>query len=353
MPHPSLLSSVTHVALAFLSSELFVREDPPGPSGWPLFESVASVRARFPPGTKVLVAIGGWGDDAGFPAAAKTDAARRRFAARVAQMARDTGADGVDVDWEYPGGNGEDHRRVPNEAKRWEVDAFPALLRALRAALGPAAVLSVAVPGRPADMLAFTAETTPRVDESVDFVNVMTYDLMNRRDVATSHHAGVAASRLSIEAYLGRGFPAEKMNLGFAFYVKWFNTDPNAGSSSQSQQDGPVGVKTTLMEDPATGADLGQAGAIVWSCIPAEMERELHQAVEGGMYDERDGGHYFWDRVNNRWWTWETPEAIRKKFESLVPSYGLGGVFAWALGEDAPRFEHLKAMNEVVERYAG
>lgn len=265
-------------------------------------------------------------------------------------MAHDTGADGVDIDWEYPGGNGENYRQVPNEAKQGEIEAFPKLLQALRAALGPDAILSIAVPGKPGDMLAFTKETTPQINEVVDFVNVMTYDLMNRRDTVTIHHAGVEGSRVSIEAYLDRGFPAEKMNLGFAFYIKWFNTDP--GEADKVPNSPVVGIKTVLMEDPATGADLGQAGAIVWSNIPAEMEGELHQAVEGGTYDEKTGGHCYWDKGNNRWWTWETSEAICKKFDSVVPSYGLGGVFAWALGEDAPRFEHLSALSRAVETYA-
>lgn len=336
-----------------MSSEVFIGEDVP--TAWPLFERVQSIRAKFNPQTKVLIAIGGWGDDKGFPLAAQTYASRKRFAGNVAQMVRNTGADGVDMDWEYPGGNGENYKQVPNESKRCEVEAFPQLLQALRSALGPAAILSIAVPGKPGDMLAFTRETTPQIAHVVDFVNVMTYDLMNRRDTATTHHAGVANSRVSIQAYLDRGFPADKMNLGFAFYARWFNTDPGAVSGSSSIQDnaGPIGIKTTLMEDPDTGADLGQAGAMVWSNIPAEMEAELHQTLAGGTYDEEGGGHYFWDRERHRWWTWETPEAIRKKFDSVVSSYGLGGVFAWALGEDAPRFEHLSALNRAVESAKG
>lgn len=341
----SLLLSVTHVALAFVSSEVLLGRTNL-PITWPLFEDVASIRAKFPnPNTKILVAIGGWGDDKGFPLAAETDASRELFARNVAKMIVDTGADGVDIDWEYPGGNGENYKRVSNESKQWEIDAFPLLLYTLRCALGWDAILSVAVPGKPCDMIAFTPETTPRICEVVDFVNVMTYDLMNRRNNVTTHHASVAGSRVSIEAYLTRGFPAHKMNLGFAFYVRWFNTEPTAPLDSE-----PVRIKTPPMEDPATGEDLGQAGAIVWSHVPAEMGQELSQALEKGTYDEQEGGHYYWDRLNNRWWTWETPESIRNKFDDVVTAFGLGGVFAWALGEDAPLFKHLEAVSRAVRK---
>lgn len=212
------------------------------------------------------------------------------------------------------------------------------LLHESRSILAQDAVLSIAVPGKPGDMLAFTKHTVPRINEAVDFVNVMTYDLINRRNTATTYHTGIVGSREGIQAYLDRGFQGERLNLGFAFYVKWFNTDPS------QHQGGPTGIRTVLLEDPDTGADLGQAGAIVWSGLTAEMQEGLDRAMAKGTYDEAGGGHCYWDAQDSRWWTWETPEAIRKKFDSLVPAFGLGGVFAWALREDAPLFAHLKAM---------
>lgn len=83
------------------------------------------------------------------------------------------------------------------------------------------------------------------------------------------------------------------------------------------------------------------------------MKEEVRQAIQLGAYDDEAGGHYNCGQFRHRWWTWETPAAIRKKFDSIVPSLGLGGVFAWALGEDAPQYEHLKSMTEAVGRHAG
>lgn len=116
VPEQNLVTDITHVALAFMNSEMFNQVEP---HSWPLFTTVDSVRSKFSPGTAIMVAIGGWGDTEGFPNAAATVTSRKRFAQNVKAMIEYTGADGmpielfprsslliqsgVDIDWEYPG----------------------------------------------------------------------------------------------------------------------------------------------------------------------------------------------------------------------------------------------------------
>lgn len=206
--------------------------------------------------------------------------------------------------------------------------------------MGPKKLISAAVPGLPRDMLAFTKTTVPAISASLDFFNVMTYDLMNRRDNITKHHTGIELSLNAINAYEERGIPSEKMNLGFAFYIKWYKTDPQGGCDQN-----PVGCKTTLMEDPSTGADLGQAGAFSWhDFVPGEVSASYERAMSHGKYDGEHGGHYYWDSEENLWWSWDTPDVIAKKFPAIMKKRNLGGTFAWGLGEDADGFAHLKAL---------
>lgn len=194
-------------------------------------------------------------------------------------------------------------------------------------------------------MLAFTKETVPKINACLDFFNIMTYDLMNRRDNITKHHTGLQLSLSAVNAYVENGVPPEKANLGFAFYTKWYKTDPHGGCDKE-----PVGCKTVLMEDPTTGADLGQAGAFSWhDQVPVELEKSFEKALGNSKYDIEQGGNYFWDADENIWWSWDTPEAIDKKFPSIVKQMGLGGVFAWGLGEDAPNWTHLKALTAGVK----
>lgn len=64
------------------------------------------VRALFDAGTKVCMAIGGWGDTAGFSTGSASEQSRQTYAANIAATLDRLGYDCVDVDWEYPGGNG-------------------------------------------------------------------------------------------------------------------------------------------------------------------------------------------------------------------------------------------------------
>lgn len=95
-----LVDSITHVVLAFMRSDVFNVDKTP--LEFPLFTSVAEARQEFNANTKIMVAIGGWGD-AGFEEAARDDSSRKRWAKQVKAMVDQTGADGVDIDWEYPG----------------------------------------------------------------------------------------------------------------------------------------------------------------------------------------------------------------------------------------------------------
>ncbi|KAK4452138.1 endochitinase 1 [Podospora aff. communis PSN243] len=341
-PPVEQLGRVTHVALAFMSPGIF---NDPMRTEWPLFTTVDQVRANFTKDTKVMIAIGGWGDTIGFSVAALTPETRKTFAENVARMVEATGADGIDVDWEYPGGNGEDYKQVPNADKAWEIAAYPLLLGELRTAL-PNKVISAAVPGLRRDMLAFTHETVPRIMRHLDFLNVMTYDLMNRRDIITKHHTGIQLSADAIGAYINNGASPRDINLGFAFYTKYFKTNHDACAKAES----PVGCPTLLLEDPETGADLGQGGGFSWhDSVPSDVAESFERALEQGVYDENQGGYYFWDENEDIWWTFDTADAIKRKFRTLVK--GLGGVFAWGLGEDAPVFEHLTALDEALAEY--
>jgi GH18 family chitinase len=62
---------------------------------WPLFTTVEATRSKFPSGTAIMVAIGGWGDTQGFSEAAATDTSRKLFARNIRKMVEQTGADGT------------------------------------------------------------------------------------------------------------------------------------------------------------------------------------------------------------------------------------------------------------------
>ncbi|KUI70276.1 Chitinase 1 [Cytospora mali] len=337
-----LIKPITHIALAFMRSDMFMD---PHRSEWPLFRSVESARQAFALNSAdILVAIGGWGDT-GFEAAARNDTSRKTFAQNVARMVQATGADGVDIDWEYPGGNGEDYKQVPNSEKEWEIEAYPLLLGEIRSALGPDKLMTAAVPGIERDMIAFTQSTVPRIMKYLDFLNVMAYDLMNRRDNVTKHHTSIKASRDALQAYISRGAPVEQLNLGLGFYVKWFKADREDCAAAKT----PVGCRTLLLEDPATGGDLGRAGGFSWHDeVPEDVKESFDRALLYNEYDEDEGATYYYDDEEAIWWTFDGPYSIQRKVKQLAGEMRLSGTFAWGLGEDAPDFTRLTSLLDVV-----
>ncbi|KAJ4989429.1 glycosyl hydrolase family 18 [Stagonosporopsis vannaccii] len=358
VPELPLVARVTHVALAFMRSEVF---NVPHQGKFPLFTNVSEVRPKFKSGTKIQVAIGGWGNTDGFSEAARTEEGRKIFAHNVKAMIDATGADGVDIDWEYPGGNGEDYKHHPNSEKAWEIEAYPKLLAEIRVAIGPSKLLTAAVPGLSRDMIAFTWTNMPKIYESIDFLNVMTYDLMNRRDNVTQHHSGLDGTINALQAYTDPALYAQHLNVGLGFYIKWFRT----ASDESCDRVPAIGCRTELMEDPTTGADLGKAGVFSWHDeVPSKLEESYTRAMKYGVDDEvweLLKGHYFMDKEERIFWSWDTPDSIDRKLDKLFHFFkdneeprhlgDLGGVFAWGLGEDAPHFKHLKAVNKALQRW--
>lgn len=234
------------------------------------------------------------------------------------------------MDWEYPGGNGEDYKKNPNEGKVDEIANYPLLLQEIKDAIGDKE-LSIAVPGLERDMIAYTAEQVPKINDIVDVVNVMSYDLMNRRDATTKHHTSVQGSLASIDKYLELGFDAAKMNLGFAFYAKFFQTTQECTE--------PNGCPTDELED-ANGDDTGKSGAVTFLEGP--------KVIAEGKADTEEGGQWYYDAAEKSFWTWDTPDFVQQKFEQIVKARNLGGVMAWSLGEDDAQFTYLKAIQEGV-----
>ncbi|KAK0657071.1 family 18 glycosyl hydrolase [Cercophora newfieldiana] len=398
LPNKTVTAGITHVITAFANSSLFTT-DPVGE--YVPFMDLALVRALFDPGTKVCMAIGGWGDTAGFSVGAANDTSRKLFAKNVATTVKKLGYDCVDVDWEYPGGNGNDYKQTPNSGKVFEIQTYPLLLAEIKKAIKcHSHELSIAVPGREADFIAYTAEQVPKIDKIVDFVNVMSYDLMNRRDNKTTHHTSLKGSLAAIEKYIELGFTPSKLNLGFAMYAKWFTTVPGQNCTE------PIGCPTVALENP-DGTDPGKSGALTLeagniapapppatlkgttdgtcgygtglrclatdccsqyghcgngndycgaTCQPGygrcdgfTVKGSFSKALANSQYDSDNGGQWYWDS-DGIFWTWDTPEIIAKKFDEIVKPKELGGVFAWSLGEDSYDWSNFLALQAGVKR---
>ncbi|KAI1857039.1 hypothetical protein JX265_008528 [Neoarthrinium moseri] len=394
LPPRNVTSGITHVVMAFANSSLFIG-DTAGP--YTPFMNVSDVRNLFDQGTQIGIALGGWADTAGFSAGSKDDASRKTYAQNVADMADSHGFDFVDIDWEYPGGNGADYKEVPNSEKVDEIPAYPKLLKEIKAAISPKP-LSIAVPGLPRDLLAYNEEQSPDIWAAVDFVNVMSYDFMNRRDNETKHHTDLRTSLEAVDAYLDLGLCPSKINLGFAFYAKYFQTEPGVDCSAT-----PIGCPIVKAEND-DGSDAGTSGSMTFetanvapsvpgnlststdgscgtgtpftcqgvadgqccsqygfcgssaahcgtgcqsdygTCSGPAILDSFSKALKNGITDDEAGGQWYWDADAELFWTYDTVALMQRKYTEIVKARGLGGVMAWSLGEDSYDWSHLLSL---------
>lgn len=82
---------------------------------------------------------------------------------------------------------GEDYKQIPNDQKVQEIENYVPFLAEIKKAIGDKE-LSIAVPGKEGDLIAYTAENVPKIDEIVDHVNVRNTDRNTPRLLKPSNH---------------------------------------------------------------------------------------------------------------------------------------------------------------------
>ena len=187
------------------------------------------------PALKILISVGGWGWSGGFSDAVVTSEAREVFAGSAVDFMLRHKLDGIDLDWEYPGQAG-----AGNTFREEDKQNFTAALQAIRGkldsleALGhPHYYLTIAT-GASQTYLDHTDMRTAQ--ESLDFINIMTYDFKGGWNPLTGHHSNLhpsdhdsstqkSASSTAVDQHVAAGIPVEKLVLGVPFYGRgWFGT---------------------------------------------------------------------------------------------------------------------------------
>ena len=181
------------------------------------------------PNLKVIVSLGGWTGCFTCSEVFSTDSARKQFASSAKQLLQDFGADGIDLDWEYPTIKGAPgHPYSPDDKEH-----FTQLIKTLRDSLGKQKEISFAAGG-----------FSKYINESVDWkavaplvnrINLMTYDLITGYDTVTGHHTALYSTPQqpescdnAVKMLLAKKVPARKLLIGAAFYARiWENVAPD------------------------------------------------------------------------------------------------------------------------------
>ncbi|MFJ9953627.1 glycosyl hydrolase family 18 protein [Kitasatospora sp. NPDC091207] len=321
------------------------------------FNQLKKLKAKNP-NLKVLISLGGWTYSKYFSAAAATDASRKKLVSSCIDMfikgnlpvdAGYGGAgsaagifDGIDIDWEYPGGGGHTgNLESPNDKQN-----FTLLLKELREQLdaqgkvdGKTYATAAAV-GAGQDKIRNVE--TDKIGQYLTFLDIMTYDMHGAWDAKgpTNHQApiysgpddpmtpakpgnGKYSVDAAIKAYtagdtdygIPGGFPAKKINVGVPFYYRGWTGVQNNGKNGLFQ--------------PATGP---AAGASMSGSVPGiQMYKELAGFVDNPaktFWDDTAKTTYFYDGTT--FWSGEDARSIQAKVD-YAHCNGLGGSFAFSL----------------------
>jgi chitinase len=192
-----------------------------------------------------MISVGGWTLSSRFSDAALTAASRSKFAASAVAFIRKYGFDGVDIDWEYPGGGGLE----TNVSRPEDKQNFTTLLTELRRQLDAAGqqdgrryYLSIAAPAGP-DKIANIEPA--KIAAVLDWINVMTYDLHGAWEPKTDHQAALygapgdpLTTAAAMNAYLAGGVSPDKLVVGLPFYGRSWKGVPNINNGYKQSSTG-------------------------------------------------------------------------------------------------------------------
>lgn len=308
------------------------------------FQQLKLLKAAHPQ-LKVFISLGGWTWSKHFSAAAQTDALRKQLVSSCVKMfiagnlpVQDgrggPGAgkgvfDGIDIDWEMPGGGG-----LPTNS----VDAlndkhnFTLLLAEFRAQLdaqglldGKRYPLTVAV-GSGVQLI---AQTEPGLySKSIDWVNLMSYDYHGGWENSTGFNAPLYANPSdpavgnvakynvndSVLAMIAAGMPANKIMLGVPFYGRGWKAVPLGPNGDGLYQ--PSG-------GPATAT--WEAGIEDYKVLANKVgTRTMHPISKQIMLTTASG----------EWWSYDDAAVIALKMQ-YVKNLNLRGAFSWEIDGDA------------------
>ncbi|RCV52086.1 glycoside hydrolase family 18 protein [Marinitenerispora sediminis] len=306
-----------------------------------------ALRERHP-GLGASISLGGWNGSAFLSDAALTEESRRAFVASCVDLwlrgdlphrdgepqggpgAAEGVFDGVDLDWEWPGGGGRTGNAArPQDRRNLTLLAaeFRRQLDALSAETGRTYTLSVSLPH---DLERMRAGYEPELYDLVDFATVQGYDFTGSWSATTDHHSQLYAPRdaptatsvdRSVRGYLSHGLPADKLVVGFPGFGRGWRGVPPDGFGRHAPSAGPA--EGGYGEGTDAYADLRDRPGL-------------------RFLDPLNGTYWIYD--GDAWWTFDPPEVVALK-GTYARERGLGGLMLWNLDMD-PDGELVAAMDE-------
>jgi chitinase len=370
-----------------------VADDPSNPNQhlFGNFNQLLKLKAAHP-NLRILISIGGWSLSTYFSDVAATPASRSKFvqscidtfikgnlpAGSPTQVGGQGSAaglfDGIDLDWEFPGldpGNGAHFSAADRHNATLLLQEFRSQLDQVGQQDGQHYLLTAALPG--GDLHSSGSFELPLVADTVDWINLLTYDFHGPADPVTNFNApfGINPSDPDPEGhlpfwnvsgtvayYLAKGVPADKLVVGVPFYGKQYirvasdnhglyQSFNNSGMDSNSLQ-------WDVTPTP-TYHDLVDSAQIV---SPSSGTGNNAKGLNGfKRYWNGDAGEpWLYDPAAPRlgsstgvFISYDDPHSVAERTQ-LIRSDHLRGAMVWEISQDSDSHALLSALSPLLQQ---
>jgi chitinase len=287
-----------------------------------MIKQMVSLKRRNP-SLKVLLSLGGWGGCETCSDVFSTKEGRKQFAVSVKELSGYFGTDGIDLDWEYPTIEGYPNHKYQTADK----ENFSELIKQLRKTLKKNYEITFAAGGF--DYYIDKSVEWERIMKKVNYVNLMTYDLVNGYASQTGHHTALYSTEQqkesvdnAVEKLLSYKVPANKIVIGAAFYGRVWQAVPDSNYG------------------------LYQQGKFLKSVSYKNFATQL-SADSGFIYhwDEKACAPYLFNSAQHLFVTYDDKRSIQLKTKYAIEKK-LGGIMFWQLASDMYKEGLLDAIHE-------
>lgn len=331
------------------------------------FAEYAAYSEKYPD-VNIMLSIGGWSRCGYFSEMAYTQEGRDSFVQSCMEVLQEyPWIDGIDIDWEYPGGSkdgerkpeGGDDQGCPIFGTVQEDDAnFALLLSDLRNAMEE--TYGAGVKKLTACASASTAWTLPCQDWAaaepyLDMINIMTYDLAGTWDGVTGHAGSVTGAKNAAVYLMMKDIPAEKLCIGSPMYamalqMKSIPSGTVVGTAIESYK--PTDHEIDEEELSGYIADAVSGYTIKQDGLRYVMDEEFDQGTAGWHmgYDKNNGAAYLYnDDESSSYYKWylsyEDALSLQGKLD-YIQEKDLAGIIVWESSLDLPTHEYIRQMGD-------
>ena len=342
------------------------------------FNVINSYKKKYP-GVQSLISIGGWAASQEFYAMMSTENGRETFASSCIDFIREYGFDGVDIDFEYPtaledAGNPNDFE-IAKPYRKEVYENYCKMLKSLRKRIDEASVqdgkeylLTAAVT---ASAWVVSGMGEENFTESLDFINLMTYDFHGSWNGFVAHNSPLysdpqdneiqywklpynyLSTDWAVKYYSGLMDP-EDIVIGIPYYTRgWENVKPGnkpgglygsawgEGKIPDAPGTGATGIDNIWHDKLPNGEEEPGGSNPLWHVKNLLADKSL--GCER-FWDDVSKVPYVWNEGKKVWLSFEDEQSMNEKVDYIIEN-NLGGAMVWEIDGD---FDYDSSKKEYV-----